>query len=308
MHDVETMFYVREVPWHGLGIRVEEAPSSDEAIRIAGLDWRVIQEPLFSESGIKIPNKFANIRETDNRVLGVVSNSYSIIQNSQAFDFVDELIGEKVRYETAGSLGNGKKVWLLAKLPSETILDDEVANYLVFSNGHDGKSSVKVSCTPIRVVCNNTLNLALSNSRRTWSITHRGNIEEKVQLARQSLNLNDVYMQRMKEYFEKIALENFNNVEVYADNIFGLNSDDSLEGIAKRNAEMLRNDFLYRYNDAPDLGNYRGTKAGVIMALTDHRSHRPALRETKYTSERYMKEAIYGDEWLNHSIKVLEAA
>ena len=308
MHNVENMFYVRQVPWHGLGIRVEEAPSSDEAIRIAGLDWKVIQEEIYSESGIRIPEKFANIRDIDNEVLGVVSKRYNIIQNNEAFDFVDNLVGGEVKYETAGSLSKGRNVWLLAQLPSEKILDDEISNYLVFSNSHDGKSAVKVCCTPIRVVCNNTLNIALSSAKRTWSITHSGDVGNKLVAARDTLRLNELYIDNMRKYMESIYTYSFNNVEGFADDIFGLNKGSELTGVARKNAEMLRDDFIYRYNEAPDLGNYRGTKAGVVLALTDHRSHRPHLRLTSTSNEKYMKEAIEGDAWLNNAIRVLEAA
>lgn len=101
--NVETMFYTREKPWHGLGIRVTEAPSSEEALRLAGLDWQVKQEPVYTDTGEAIPGYKANIRDRDRRVLGVVTDRYKIIQNQEAFAFTDALLGKGVRYETAGS-------------------------------------------------------------------------------------------------------------------------------------------------------------------------------------------------------------
>ena len=163
--NIETMFYTREKPWHGLGVRVSEAPESAEALRLAGLDWEVDQEPIFTEENVLIPGYKANIRNTDRRVLGVVTDRYKVIQNTEAFSFTDALLGEGVRYETAGSLQGGRKIWLLARLPKEYIISgDRISPYLVFSNTHDGSGSVKVAITPIRVVCNNTLNLALSTA------------------------------------------------------------------------------------------------------------------------------------------------
>jgi len=159
--NVETMFYVREAPWHGLGKRVEHALSSDSALQEAGLDWKVTQRSLLTDNLIEIPGFKANIRETDQQLLGIVTDRYSIVQNQEAFGFTDQLLGEGVRYETAGSLQNGKKVWLLARLPDNyMILGDRVSPYMVFSNSHDGSGSIKVAMTPIRVVCQNTLNLA----------------------------------------------------------------------------------------------------------------------------------------------------
>ena len=166
--NVESMFYVRETPWHGLGTRVMEAPASKDALRLAGLDWKVLQEPVYTQSEELIKGYKANVRDSDRKVLGVVTARYKVIQNEEAFSFTDALLGEGVRYETAGSLQGGRKVWLLARLPHEYIISGEqISPYLVFSNTHDGSGAIKVALTPIRVVCNNTLNLALNTAKRS---------------------------------------------------------------------------------------------------------------------------------------------
>ncbi len=108
--NVESMFYVRETPWHGLGTKVLSAPSSSDALRLAGLDWQVLQEPIYTETEERIEGYKANVRDSDRRVLGVVTDRYKVIQNEEAFAFTDELLGEGVRYETAGSLLGGRKV------------------------------------------------------------------------------------------------------------------------------------------------------------------------------------------------------
>lgn len=109
--NVETMFYTRTKPWHGLGTMVEEAPTSREALEAAGLNWQVIQKNLVTDSGIVVPGFKANLRETDQQVLGVVSDRYKVVQNEEAFAFTDALLGEGVTYETAGSLQNGRRTW-----------------------------------------------------------------------------------------------------------------------------------------------------------------------------------------------------
>ena len=130
--DVETMFYTRVAPWHNLGVCVETALTSEEALKKSGLDWTVTQRPILTDNYDPIPGYKANIRSTDNRILGVVSNRYKVVQNHEAFAFVDNLLGEGVRFETAGSLNGGKKVWMLAKLPGRYImLDEEIEPYLV---------------------------------------------------------------------------------------------------------------------------------------------------------------------------------
>ena len=159
--NVETMFYVREKPWHGLGTRVETAPTSIDALVLAGLDWTVEQKNVYAEDGSLIPGYKVNTRSTDNAALGIVSDRYKVVQNEDAFQFTDDLLGVGVTYETAGALQGGRKAWMLARMPHRYIIaGDEIAPYLVVMNSHDGSSGIKVAMTPIRVVCQNTLNLA----------------------------------------------------------------------------------------------------------------------------------------------------
>jgi phage/plasmid-like protein (TIGR03299 family) len=147
------MFYVRQTPWHGMGVRVEEALASEEALRISGLDWRVKQAPVYYGEGHALTDEYrANLRDDTGDLLGIVSDQYQIVQNTEAFAFTDELLGQGVKYETAGSLFGGRKTWLLARLEQVTILGDQVDPYLLFSNGHDGYNAVKVAITPTRVV------------------------------------------------------------------------------------------------------------------------------------------------------------
>ena len=120
--NVETMFSVRETPWHGLGRIIMDAPASREALELAGLDWQVESRNIYSGTGAMIPSYRANVRSTDDAVLGVVSDRYRIVQNEEAFQFTDDLLGEGVTYETAGSLQGGKKVWMLARLPRKYLI------------------------------------------------------------------------------------------------------------------------------------------------------------------------------------------
>ena len=150
---VETMFSVRETPWHGLGTIVNDAPTSENALRISGLDWKVVQDDVFTDRGERILGYKANIRDTDRKILGVVSDRYKVVQNTDAFSFTDELLGQGVKYETAGSLQDGRRVWLLARMPKKYVNgNEEICPYLVFSNSHDGTGAVKVAITPVRVV------------------------------------------------------------------------------------------------------------------------------------------------------------
>ena len=208
--NVETMFSVRETPWHGLGRIIMDAPASREALELAGLDWQVESRNIYSDTGAMIPGYRANVRSTDDAVLGVVSDRYRIVQNEEAFQFTDDLLGEGVTYETAGSLQGGRKVWMLARLPRKYLIaGDQVVPYLVIFNSHDGSSGVKVAMTPIRVVCQNTLNLALNTAKRSWTARHTENVLLRVQDARETLQLdsnklyeNIVYLEMRSRGYE----------------------------------------------------------------------------------------------------------
>ena len=212
--NVETMMYTREKPWHGTGVMVQEAPTSHEALRLAGLDWTVDSRPVYDELIREIPGYKANVRSSDNKTLGIVTDRYKIVQNTDAFEFTDNLIGGDVHYETAGSLQGGKRIWLLAKLPSKIIVGDEVEPYLCFTNSHDGTGAIRACMTPVRVVCNNTLNLALATAKRQWSTKHVGDIEAKMAEARSVLEFSEEYMAAMNLHAEKLAATKVSTADV----------------------------------------------------------------------------------------------
>jgi len=288
-HEVESMYYVsneangRFVPWHGLGTPVEEAPNSYEALRVAGLDWKVESKPVFVNNK-EVPNYVANVRDSDNSVLGIVTNRYKIVQNEEAFAFTDALISGDVRYETAGSLKNGKRIWLLAKLPETKVIDDVVVPYVCFTNTHDGTGAVQAIMSPIRVVCNNTLNLALTNAKRSWSMRHVGDINGKIEEARQVLGLADKYMKELNVFADKLANTSlpFEKAKEIVNELFPISKDDSDR--EKRNMQKCRDDIMVCYF-APDILKYQNTAYGLVNAVTDWAGHKTPLRNTKSYQE-----------------------
>ena len=288
-HEVESMYYVsneengRFVPWHGLGTPVEEAPNSYEALRIAGLNWKVESKPVFVNDK-EVPNYVANVRDSDNSVLGIVTNRYKIVQNEEAFAFTDALISGDVRYETAGSLKNGKRIWLLAKLPETKVIDDVVVPYVCFTNTHDGTGAVQAIMSPIRVVCNNTLNLALTNAKRSWSMRHVGDINGKIEEAREVLGLTDKYMKELNVFADKLANTSlpFEKAKEIVNELFPIDKEDSDR--EKRNMQKCRDDIMVCYF-APDILKYQNTAYGLVNAVTDWAGHKTPLRNTKSYQE-----------------------
>lgn len=291
--NVETMMYTRETPFHGLGTRVEEAPNSREALHLAGLDWTVDSRPVYDELIREIPGYKANVRSSDNKTLGIVTNRYKIVQNTEAFEFTDNLIGGDVHYETAGSLNGGKRIWLLAKLPTHIILGDDVDPYLCFTNSHDGTGSIRACMTPVRVVCNNTLNLAFRTTKRQWSTKHVGDIEAKMAEARSVLQFADEYMEGMGFHAEKLAKTKVSLADLNAvlDEMFPTKEDDS--ECKKRNAAKAKEEIMVCYY-APDLENFRGTAWGAVNAISDFATHNQPRRNTENYRENNWGRVIDG--------------
>ena len=307
--NVETMFYTRPAPWHGLGTRVLEAPTSSAALSLAGLDWRVIQKPVLTEDGLFISGFKANVRDRDNQVLGVVSDRYKVVQNEDAFAFTDELLGEGVTYETAGSLQNGRRTWILAKLPQRYIISgDEIDPYLVFMNSHDGTGAIKAAMTPIRVVCQNTLNLALSTARRSWSTIHTGDIHGKLQDARNTLLYADRYMAALGKTIEELSRQKLSDRQVleYIDALFPLPEDAS--EARKKNLGKLKEDLKLRYFDAPDLQHVGKNAYRFVNAVSDFSTHARPLRERSSYRESLFGRTVDGNVLIDRAFGLVKAA
>lgn len=307
--NVENMFYVRETPWHGLGTRVMEAPDSKNALIMAGLDWKVIQEPIYTDQGEVISGYKANVRDSDRRVLGVVTNKYKVIQNDEAFAFTDSLLGEGVRYETAGSLQGGRRVWMLARLPHEYIISGErISPFLVFSNTHDGSGAIKVALTPVRVVCCNTLNLALNTAKRSWSMIHTGDIWEKMQEAKETLFMAEKYMDHLGKEFENLRRIKMPDKQVMEYIKLLLPVDNQATPQQVKNMMRLREDMKTRYFDAPDLKDIGDNAYRFINAVSDFATHSKPLRQTTNYKENLFAKTVDGNPLIDKAYQMVCAA
>ena len=307
--NVETMFYTREKPWHGLGTMVAEAPNSKDALRLAGLNWKVLQKPVYTENEELIQGYKANVRDTDRKVLGVVTDRYKVIQNEEAFAFTDTLLGEGVRYETAGSLQEGRRVWMLARLPREFIIGGErISPYMVFSNTHDGSGAVKTALTPIRVVCNNTLNLALRTAKRSWSMIHTGDISGKIEEAKNTLLLADEYMTALGQEFENLRKIKLSEKQVLDYIKILLPMEENYSLLQKRGVEKLRADMKMRYFDAPDLKDVGNNGYRFVNAVSDFATHSTPRRKTANYKENIFARTADGNPMIDRAYQLVKAA
>lgn len=307
--NVETMFYTREKPWHGLGTMVEEAPMSREALELASLDWKVIQRPVLTDEGLRLEGFWANLRNTDNQVLGVVTDRYKVVQNEEAFSFTDNLLGEGVTYETAGSLQNGRKTWILAKLPQQYIISgDEITPYLVFMNSHDGTGAIKAAMTPIRVVCQNTLNLALNTAKRTWSMNHTGDISGKLEEAKHTLIYANQYMAQLGKSIDELNHIKLTDRKVleYIDALFPTVENPSDQQL--KNIIRMKEDVKRRYFDAPDLKHIGKNAYRFVNAVSDFATHAEPLRLTSNYKENLFARTVDGNALIDKSYLMVKAA
>lgn len=307
--NVETMFYVREKPWHGLGTLVAEAPASTDALICAGLDWRVEQKDVYTGNGSLIPGYKVNLRSTDNAALGIVSDRYKVVQNEDAFQFTDDLLGEGVTYETAGALQGGKKVWMLAKMPQRYfIAGDEITPYLVVMNAHDGSSGIKVAMTPIRVVCQNTLNLALNRAKRIWTTKHTENVLSRVHEARETLQLAEAYMGELGRGIDALSQIRLTDKKVmeFMQEFFPVTED--MPEIQRKNNLRLLDDMKRRYFDAPDLSHVGRNGYRFVNAVSDFATHADPIRKTKNYNENLFLRTVEGNPMIDKAYKMVLAA
>lgn len=301
-----SMMYAGEVPWHGLGTKVEKEVTAAAAIQLAGLDWVCEKRPLFIRGqkevdgipviGSEVSDVVAVVRNTDNKILGVVSKKYEIIQNHECFDFVDELVGSgEAVFHTAGALFGGSIIFCTVKLPNDAkIGDDLIHKYLLLASSHDRSLKLVVQWTPTRVVCANTLNVALNE--RTSSrveIRHTRNCDKKIEQAREVLRLNDRYYQVMTDQFNRMldtAMTEGQMTE-FAEELFP-SEGDKVAGVTKNKRQKLVDLFK------TGAGNkaVTNTRWAAFNAVTDYADHFANLRAAPGTTieDTRMNSAAFG--------------
>lgn len=278
----------RDNPWHGLGQRIDHAATWQEAMELAKLNWTVSKQPLYDAAGNQTPI-FGVFRDDIQQCLGAVGNRYEPIQNRYAFDFVDVILGAQdgTHYETAGALGNGERVWCLAAVPYNFTVgstDDQYLTYLLFSTSHDGSKSATCRLTTTRVVCQNTLNVALARKSDTSiKIKHSRDAIAKLEAAKTMLAGTQVTVDAVKEKLTELAKRKINN-KIATDimnQVFGENWKDSTR---KRN-QVQEIAQLFESNDANAIPQIRGTAYNMLNAFTEYTDHYRTVKVTEGRSE-----------------------
>ncbi|WP_010256894.1 DUF932 domain-containing protein [Treponema primitia] len=296
-----------EVPWHGIGAVLDGVLTSKEAIKAAKLEWTVDQTPVFAAGNwaAPIPSYVANVRSDTKEVLGIVSERYCIAQNKDVFAFADELIGNgkvKCTYETAGSLFNGRRVFMLVNMPKGRIMGDEYQPYLCLSNSHDGSACLQVFLTGIRVVCNNTLSAALHTANRKISIRHLSIMEQRKEEALRTMGAASKYFHDLEEFASMLAGKKVNLTKVL-DKLFPVSREMSKRQLNSNNEvkELIKS--LFKQKD--DLQNFKGTAWGAYNAIADYRSNAEPKRRTATYADSKMAMFLDGDAIMNQAQEII---
>lgn len=273
-----SMMYVGEAPWHGLGVRLPKLATSAEAIEAAGLDYHVDKKPLFTKSAgkrqLEVPDHFCTIRRDTGDILGVVGKRYTVLANKDAFTCFDALVGEgEAIFETAGALGKGETIWLLAKLPGYIRIGrhDEVKKYLLLTNSHDGSSMVRTKLSPVRVVCNNTLSSALSGSEQEIRIRHTPSAVDRLQEAHKLLGLTNQLYQELEMIFNRMSVKRITERQLI-EFVKSLVPDNE-EASFNTRTENIRSKILELNETGAGSEYSRGSLWGAVNAVSEFTDH-----------------------------------
>lgn len=308
-----SFFSVKEKAWHGLGQIVQDYPTSSEALKFAGLDYEVTKEDIYTTSyncdgqpmdfTTRIKTHFATIRKDTGDVLGIVGKDYEIVQNKDAFTFFDSIVGgEGIQYETAGALGKGERIFITAKLPDYIKVgnDDLIEQYLFLTTSHDGFGSITAAFTPIRIVCNNTLNAAFRNCSNAIKIRHTSNVKERLEQAHKVMGIS----YKLSEYLET-AFNQWSKVRITDKQVMKLiqlamvpNKEvlkDLQAGLTDELSTCYKNmcDSVYEYAMSSPTQQTETTKGTVFGAYNSVTGYFQNIRSYK-TNEAKVKSLLFG--------------
>ena len=315
--DIKNALIVREPAWHSVGTRVDRAPSLSEAIKMAGLDWQVLERPLYmglpNDKAIELETHKGLIRSDNYKQLGVVGINYEPVQNIEAFSYFDDLVSNGiVELDTALSLKEGKVIVVTAKIKqaeSEVVRGDNVEGYLVFTNSHDGSSSVKTLLTPIRVVCMNTLAHAVvkasKEENKILNFRHTASVLERIDEAKQIIDFQTQTFRNTVEQYQAMSRvqmveANFND---YVSQVFApeLGKNKQVQEL-RAYPTLLQN---FHYGIGTDLNGVNGTLWGAYQAVTQYTSHQIRAKGQETTQQIHNR---LNSLWLGNAKKINERA
>lgn len=285
----------RKKYYEDMGVTLENVHSLETALKLSGLDYSVEKRPLqfvnkmeqelngqkiLVDTPFTIPDQFATIRTDTNAPLGIVGKGYNILQNHEAFDFLDSLALNGAKFETAGSYGqNGAKSFITMSTDPMKILDDDFLPTIMFLNSHDGSKAIQAMFISIRIFCSNCIARARKNAENRVSIRHSNSMQSKLEQAKGILLQNTNYLESLKVEAERLAVKPYSKeaFEALTRRLFPINAEDS-EIVQIRNLAMIEK-LMTAYNQ-DDLQNFKNTSWRALQAISDFESHPVQLRKS----------------------------
>lgn len=301
-----------DTPWHGLGTQAEGLMTATEALKLGNLDWTVEKRPLYNRTELGevevVENTFGVFRKQINEdgshswiALNrgtAVGRVWKPFQNIEAMDFLDELVQtQEAKIEVVGALGKGEKVWVLAKLPDSILINgvDKVDQYILIVNSHDGSGSLKIFLTPIRVVCNNTLTMALQGRQGGYNIRHTGKLHDRLEQAREVLGIVNKDFMAWGEMAQSLVEVKMTMQEMELYFIDALNLTFNDEGdLTTRSRNMLNTVVGLLGNEKNTLNGMDGTAWAAYNALTEAVDHNFTRLANGKVSTKRMESALFG--------------
>ena len=297
-HQVETMAYAGQLPWHGLGVKVIDDLSPEQMMQKAGVDWTVEKQDMITSGGSTVKSKQALVRSSDGEVLDVVGKGWNPVQNADAFNFFEEYVrAGEMQMHTAGSLNDGKMVWALAKTNEsfELFNGDVTENYFLFSNPHEFGKAIDIRMTPIRVVCNNTLTLSLNqDSNAMLKVNHRKEFD--VAEVKEQMGIAKEKMEQYKSMAEFLGSKRYTseNIVQYFNEVFGSPAKEKVDGVTPFTSNNAKNAMEY-LDTQPGANFAQGSfwnAFNTVTFMTDHvqgRSNDGRMTSSWYGRNRRVK-------------------
>ena len=292
----DNIVLAKQSAWHGLGVVLPDTFTPQEALEIGGIDWNVSQRAIYCGAGdigsIEAPSHLANVRDDTNEILSIVGSNYSVLQNRDLAIYVEDVCGDNVRLETAGTLRGGREVFFLARMDSfDAAPGDTVERYAMFSNTHDGTRAFTVFPTSVRTVCMNTLRMALAGKRSGIAVRHTSGLLESIEAARDALTQAVNQGEAFRDSVELMAKQQMTKEEreAFYAQVYQVanrkriprNPKDEQEARDKRKALRVISDWVALLDDEKNLiGGIGGTVWASLNSITEWSDHQRTVRVT----------------------------
>lgn len=293
--ETDIMIYTGRKPWHKLGKQMSQYFTAEQACIDEGLGWTVSSRELITTDGVNLPGFRAIMRDDTQICLSVKTPDYKPFQNIEKFAFFDTVVGSgDAHYETAGSLMGGKKVYMIARLKGDLLIagKDKVEKYLALVDSFDGTCKLRMYFTPVRIVCNNTLNMSLKQQEKPVAICHRGDLEGKVYEAKKVLGFADEYYKSFEEIANALWQKKVDSemVKKFIESVFKVEGEEEVATRTRNNMEQVEQ--LFREDVKNHVPGMEDSMWGLYNAATQFADHE--MTAVQGTQERRMNSVMFG--------------